>query len=86
MGSQRKPKASTQDLVAAIRSLARLHHNVTDAPASPATVIDALRARGQNTEADELERVIQRIKRRRQKARESRPPGSLQEITREDRD
>jgi hypothetical protein len=51
-----------EDLVAVVRSLARLHHSVTNERVSAAAMIKALRDRGKNAEADELESAVERIK------------------------
>ena len=74
MSSQpkRRPAASSQELVTAIRSLARLPHNVTDGKVSAETIIEALRKRGQHADAAKLEHVVETIKARRLKRPRSR--------------
>lgn len=64
----RKPSldaATRQELRATIKFLSKLHEEMTGKAPTPEEIIDVLRDRGQHAHANELERIVARLRAKR---------------------
>jgi len=57
--------AARQELEANIKFLSKLHEDLTGKPPTPEELIETLRDRGQDAQADAFERIVARVRAKR---------------------